>query len=83
MIYQYYIFEVRQSHAGEYEHDVHWAYDTDPDMARLKAESQYHTILAAAALSNTAMHSASLLAADGRVLLNQFYNHAPGAGDDE
>ena len=72
---QYYIFEIQQSNNGEYGHLVHFAYDVDAAMARLKAESKYHEVLAAAAISNLQSHSATLLTADGRVVMNQCYKH--------
>ena len=72
-MYQYYILEVQKSKAGEYSHIVHFAYDADPDAARRKAEAQYYTVLAAAAVSDTAMHSAVLVSAEGFPVLNQCY----------
>ena len=72
---QYYIFEIQQYDNGEYGHLVHFAYDADAAMARLKAESKYHEVLAAAAISNLQSHSATLLTADGRVVMNQYYKH--------
>lgn len=35
---QYYIVEIQQLANGEYAHLVHFAWDADPDKARLKAE---------------------------------------------
>ena len=78
-MFQYYIIEIQRSHAGEYAHLVHYAFDTDADAARLKAESKYHEVLAAAAVSDTAMHSATLISAEGVPLLNQCYKHAAAA----
>ena len=72
---QYYIIEIQQNAAGEFGHIVHWAYDTDPTKARLKAESKYHEVLAAAAISELPQHSASLLTSDGRCIMNQCYRH--------
>lgn len=72
---QYYIIQIQQNAQGEYSHLVHWAYDADATQARLKAESTYHTILAAAAISNLKSHSATLVAADGRAIMNQCYKH--------
>ena len=73
---QFYIIEIQKHLDGEYGHLVHWAYDEDPTTARLKAESKYHTVLAAAAISELPMHSATLLASDGRCIMNQCYVHA-------
>ena len=72
---QYYIFEIQQYANGEYGHIVHFAYDDDANKARLKAESKYHEVLAAAAVSELRSHSATLLTADGRTIMNQCYKH--------
>jgi len=72
-MYQYYILEVQKNKDGEYSHIVHYAYDADPDMARRKAESAYYNVLAAAAVSDTAMHSAVLVSAEGFPVLNECY----------
>lgn len=73
---QYYIIEIQQYANGEYGHQVHFAFDADASKARLKAESKYHEVLAAAAVSELQSHSATLLTADGRVVMNQCYKHA-------
>lgn len=72
---QFYIIEIQKNANGEFAHIVHWAYDADPTKARLKAESTYHTVLAAAAISELAQHSATLLASDGRSVMSQCYTH--------
>lgn len=72
-MYQYYILEVQKSKAGEYSHQVHWEWDEDQDKARRKAESAYHNIVAAAAVSDTAMHSAVLVSAEGFPIENKCY----------
>ena len=71
---QFYIIEIQKNAQGEYGHLVHWAYDADPTKARLKAESKYHEVLAAAAISELPQHSATLLASDGRCIMSQCYN---------
>ena len=73
---QYYIIEIQQYANGEYGHQVHFAYDEDASKARLKAESKYHEVLAAAAISELQSHAATLLTADGRAIMNQCYKHA-------
>lgn len=73
---QYYIIEIQQYANGEYGHQVHFAFDTDAAKARLKAESKYHEVLAAAAVSELQSHSATLLTSDGRAIMNQCYKHA-------
>ena len=74
-MYQYYIIEIQQLANGEYAHLVHWAFDADPDVARLKAESKYHQILAAAAISETKKHSAIILSSEAFPIMNQCYKH--------
>ena len=72
---QFYIIELQQYTTGEWGHIVHFAYDEDPEKARLKAESKYHEVLAAAAISELPSHSATLLGSDGRAIMNQRYLH--------
>lgn len=72
---QYYIIEIQQYLNGEFGHIVHFAYDVNPSTARLKAESKYHEVLAAAAISQLPQHSATLLTSDGRCIMNQCYKH--------
>lgn len=43
---------------------------------RNDAESKYHTVLAAAAVSSVYQHSAVLLTDDGREIIHQSYTHA-------
>lgn len=49
-----------------------WAYDN-----RNSAEAKFHSVLAAAAVSNLPMHAACLLQNDGRLLNCASYDHAP------
>lgn len=72
---QYYIVEIQQYENGEYGHIVHFAYDADADKARLKAESKYHEVLASAAVSETAEHSAILISSEGFPVMHQCYKH--------
>ena len=72
---QYYIMELQQYQNGEYGHIVHVAYDEDPETARLKAESKYHEVLAAAAVSELPSHAAVIIASDGFPLMHQRYEH--------
>jgi len=76
-MYQYYIVEIQKNQDGEYGHLVHWAFDADPDVARQKAESKFHEVLSAAAVSSAAMHSATLISDEGVPLRNECYKHAP------
>ena len=73
---QFYILEIQQYQNGEYGHIVHFAFDADPDIARLKGESKYHEILAAAAVSTLPSHAAILISAEGFPVLHQCYKHA-------
>lgn len=72
---QFYIVEVQQYANGEFGHLVHYAYDQDADVARLKAESKYHEVLAAAAVSNLPTHSAIMFSTEGFPVLHQCYHH--------
>lgn len=81
MIYQYYVVEIQQYANGEYGHLVHFAYDADPDRARLKGEAKYHEILAAAAVSELPSHAAILFTTDGFPLMHQVYKHAVNAAE--
>lgn len=72
---QFYIVEIQQYANGEYGHLVHYAYDEDSDKARLKAESKYHEVLAAAAISNTKSHAAILFSTEGFPVVHQCYKH--------
>lgn len=75
MITQFYIVEIQQYANGEYGHIVHYAYDEDPDKAQLKAESKYHQVLAAAAVSELPTHSAIMFSTQGFPVLHQCYKH--------
>lgn len=75
MITQFYILELQQYANGEYGHIVHFAYDEDPEKARLKAESKYHEVLAAAAVSNLPSHAAIVITSGGFPILHQCYEH--------
>ena len=72
---QFYIIEIQQYANGEYGHIVHYAWDEDPDKARLKAESKYHEILAAAAVSETKKHSAIIISDEGFPVEHKCYKH--------
>lgn len=72
---QYYVVEIQQYQNGEYGHIVHYAFDEDPDKARLKGESKYHEVLAAAAVSDLPSHAAIMFTTDGFCIMNQCYKH--------
>lgn len=75
MVYQYYIMEIQQYNDGSYGDIKHFAWDEDADKARLKAESVYHQVLAAAAVSETMSHAAILFSSEGFPIMNQCYKH--------
>lgn len=72
---QFYIVEIQQYQDGTFGHIVHYAYDEDPTKAQLKAESKYHEVLAAAAVSNTLAHSAIMFSTESFPLLHHCYKH--------
>jgi len=72
---QFYIVEVQQYANGDFGHIVHFAYDEDPDAARLKGESKYYEVLAAAAVSQLPTHSAIMFSTEGYPILHQCYKH--------
>lgn len=65
----YYIFEIQQYQDGSFGHLVHWG------ETRNQAESKYHEVLAAAAVSGLPKHSATLLSEEGFPLDNKVYRH--------
>lgn len=71
---KYYIIEIQQSGTESYAHLVHTA-DT-----RFQAESVYHQVLAAAAISELRCHAATLIDGKGRVLMSYFYEHGEANG---
>lgn len=81
MVTQFYIAEIKRLPSGEFEHQNYWAWDEDPDVARLKAESKYHEVLSTAAVSNTLYHAAILFSSEGFPIANQCYKHTVTAED--
>lgn len=75
-MYQYYTVEVKKTQSGEFEHDVRWHYDENQEKARLKGEAKFHEILARAAVSDYAEHSAILFASTGNRIMDKCYYHA-------
>lgn len=78
-MYQYYIIELQKYQNGEYGNIVHYAYDADPDKARLKGESKYHEVLAAAAISELPEHGAILMSSKAEPIEHKCYQHAAQA----
>lgn len=75
MLYQFYVVEIKKLRSGEFEHNVTWHWDTDATKAQLKAESKFHEILSAAAISDTLEHSAIIFSTEGFPLAHQCYKH--------
>lgn len=82
---QYYIVEIQQYANGDFGHIVHFAWDEDPNKARLKGESKYYEVLSAAAVSELPTHSAILFTTEGFPVMHQCYKHevAPVVPDEE
>ena len=72
---QFYIIEIKEVTSGNFEHEVYYAWDEDPKMAQLKAESKYHEILSAAAVSENYHHSAVIIDSRCFPKLNYSYEH--------
>lgn len=67
----YYIIELQKTD------DAHCVHLISTKETQNEAESAYHQVLAAAAISSVPEHSATLLTDNGRELMNQTYYHAP------
>lgn len=78
---QFYIVEIQQYANGDYGHIVHFAYDADPEKARLKGEAKYYEVLAAAAISELPTHSAIMFSTEGFPIMHQCYKHTVAAGE--
>ena len=76
---QYYVYEIQEYADGTYGDLKHIAYDEDPEKARLKAESKYHEVLAAAAISDLPCHAVVVVSSDGFPLMHQCYKHIPSS----
>lgn len=72
---QLYIIEIQKNVNGEFGHNVFYVWDENPTKARLKAESKYYEVLAAAAISEVAEHAAILFTSEGFPLMHQCYKH--------
>ncbi len=66
---KYIVIEMQTNNDGAVSTLV-WAYDT-----RNQAESKFHSVLSAAAISELPIHAASLLQSDGRLLDCRSYEH--------
>lgn len=74
-MYQYYIIEIKKFSNGEYEHNVFWQYDDNERIAQRKAESKAFELLANAALSQTVVHSVTVLSDDGFTVFTRNYRN--------
>lgn len=72
---QFYIMEIQKYQDGSYGDIKHFAYDEDPDKARLKGESKYYEVLSAAAVSNLPEHAAIMFSSEGFPIMHQCYKH--------
>ena len=72
---QFYVVEIQKFADGTFAHNVFWEYDDDYDKAKLKAESKYHAILSAAAISTVRDHAAIMFSSQGDPMMNQCYIH--------
>lgn len=75
-MYQYYIVEIQTYADGTFGHLVHWESDENAGMARMKGESKFHEVLAAAAISELPCHSAIMFTTEGFPIMHQCYKHA-------
>ena len=72
-MYQYYVIEIQKYHDGTYGNITHFAYDEDQNKARLKGESRYYEVLAAAAVSDLPEHGAILMSSQCTPIYNKCY----------
>ena len=73
---QYYVIELQKYVDGSYGDIKHVVWDEDPTKARLKAESKFYEVLAAAAISELPVHAAIMFTSEGVPIMNQRYVHA-------
>lgn len=66
---KYFVVEIQKLDENTYAHIVHEA------ATRNEAESKYHQVLAAAAISNIPQHSAIMFSAVGFPLMHESYEH--------
>lgn len=75
----FYIYEIQTMRDGTSASLAHHLEDEDPMKAMLKAESTYHQVLAAAAISGLPAHAAIMVRADGTPVQNKCYTHSQEA----
>lgn len=74
-MFQFYVFEVQKYADGTFGHIVHPIWDEDEKQAKLKAESKWHEVLTAAAISDLPIHSATIIPPEGWALKSECYTH--------
>jgi len=74
-MFQYYVIEIIKDAQGQYSHNVHWTFDESADKARRKAESKAYELLSAASLSETKVHSVTVLSDDGFLVMSKCYKN--------
>ena len=74
-MFQYYVIEIQKYQDGQYGHLVHAAFDEDQNTARLKGESKYYEVLAAAAISQLPEHGAMLMSSTCEPIEHKCYYH--------
>lgn len=70
-MYQYYVFEIMRNTSGEYSHEVHWAFDTDANKAKLKGESTFYDYCSKAAISEYPHHTVTLFNSNGEAIMSK------------
>jgi len=74
---QFWIYEIQTYEDGTFGDIKHFAYDEDPDKARLKADSKFYEVLSAAAISNLPCHAVTMVSSEGFPVMHQCYKHTP------
>lgn len=74
-MFQDYVIEIVKNAEGQYSHNVYWTFDETADKARRKAESKAYELLALAALSETMVHSVTVLSDEGFNVMNKCYKN--------
>ena len=74
-MYQYFVVEIQTAANGTVSYLVHQVSDDNPDTARMQAESTFHQVLAAAAISQLPAHAAIMFTSEGFPVMNQCYKH--------
>lgn len=76
MIKQFWILEIKQFADGSYEHETRWAFDADPDTAKVKAKAVFHGIFSAEDELNLRQHTAVIIDAEGNCIDRECIVHS-------